>query len=323
ATPTCCAPGATPARGGAPRRARWRCWCRPSASGCSAGRRRTRAGTVRPRRARARCPCTRSATRRLRSGARGRPAPRPPPPVPRSFPRRCGGRDRGFSGAMRVAFLSASGELGGAERVLLDLLAALRQAEPGWELHLVAGTDGPLPREAARRGVAVHPLPLPAALSRLGDAQLSAGGRRISLLSRLLIATPAGLGWLRRLRALLRGMAPGVVHTNGFKVHVLGALALPPGARLVWHVHDYTGSRRLMSRAMRRLCSRCDAAFCLAHSVARDLRAACGDISSHVVHNAVDLTRFTPAGPAAALDELAGLPPAPADVVRVGLVATM
>jgi hypothetical protein len=42
----------------------------------------------------------------------------------------------------------------------------------------------------------------------------------------------------------------------------------------------------------------------------------------HAVWNAVDLSRFSPRGPAADLDALAGLPPAPAGVVRVGLVAT-
>jgi glycosyltransferase involved in cell wall biosynthesis len=40
------------------------------------------------------------------------------------------------------------------------------------------------------------------------------------------------------------------------------------------------------------------------------------------VHNAVDLERFSPAGDRADLDALAGLPPAPAGTVRVGLVGT-
>lgn len=224
---------------------------------------------------------------------------------------------------MKAAFLSASGELGGAERVLLDLLAALRQAEPAWELHLVAGAEGPLPREAERLGVAVHLLTLPAALARLGDAQLAAGRSRLSLLPSLVAAGPTGVLWLRRLHAILRRIGPDVVHTNGFKMHVLGALALPAGARLVWHVHDYVGSRALMSRMLCRLAGRCSAAICISRSVAEDVRAVCGPVPIHVVHNAVDLERFSPDGPALALDDLAGLPAAPEGAVRVGLVATM
>ena len=41
-----------------------------------------------------------------------------------------------------------------------------------------------------------------------------------------------------------------------------------------------------------------------------------------IVHNAVDLQVFAPDGPVEALDRLAGLAPAAAGVVRVGLVAT-
>lgn len=222
---------------------------------------------------------------------------------------------------MRVAFLSASGRIGGAERALLDLLASLRAAEPGWVLHLVVLADGPLAERAAELGVTVHLLPLPGRLARAGDA---GGGSRAALLARLLAAGPAGAGWLRRLRRLLRGVAPGVVHTNGFKVHAAGALALPPGARLVWHVHDFTGTRPLMAGVLRRLSPRASAAIAVSRAVGDDLRRVCGPgLPIHVVYNAVDLARFTADGPRADLAALAGMPPAPRDTVTVGLVATM
>jgi len=41
-----------------------------------------------------------------------------------------------------------------------------------------------------------------------------------------------------------------------------------------------------------------------------------------VVYNGIDTARFTPEGPRADLDALAGLPPAPEGTLRVGLVAT-
>jgi hypothetical protein len=63
---------------------------------------------------------------------------------------------------MRIVYLSASGTLGGAERVLLDLLATLRQSEPEWDLRLFAPAAGPLTEHASSLGVTVVVLPFPA-----------------------------------------------------------------------------------------------------------------------------------------------------------------
>jgi glycosyltransferase involved in cell wall biosynthesis len=58
-------------------------------------------------------------------------------------------------------------------------------------------------------------------------------------------------------------------------------------------------------------------------SVADDLKQVLSPSARiAVVHNAVDLETFAPEGPKQALDVCAGWKPAPADVVRVGLVAT-
>ena len=222
---------------------------------------------------------------------------------------------------MRVVYLSASGRIGGAERVLLGLVASLRAAEPGWELHVVVAGAGPLADAADALGAVVHALPFPAALGRTGDAGAGSG---LALFLRLLAACPAGALWLARLRRLLRRLRPDVVHSNGFKVHVAGALALPPGARLVWHAHDYVSVRRLMARVLRRLAPRASAAIAVSRSVAEDVRRVCGPgLRVEVVYNAVDLARFSPEGPGAPLDELAGMSPTPSSTVRVGLVATM
>lgn len=221
---------------------------------------------------------------------------------------------------MKIAFLAASGRMGGAERSLLDLIASLRAAEPGWGLHLVVPGDGPLAAAAEALGAVVHPLPFPRALGRTGDA----GGSPVALAARLIAAGPAGTQWLARLRALLRRIRPDIVHSHGLKVHVAGAMARPPSARLVWHVHDYVGARRLMASALRRLAPRVAAAVAVSRSVADDLRAVCGPaLRVEVVHNAVDLARFTPDGPRAPLHEFAGMASPSPDAVSVGLVATM
>src|SRR6185436_9410251 len=157
-------------------------------------------------------------------------------------------------------------------------------------------------------------LPFPAALGRAGDAGAGSG---VALFLRLLAAGPAGARWLARLRRLLRRLRPDVVHSNGFKVHVAGALALPPGARLVWHAHDYVSVRRLMARVLRRLAPRASAAVAISRSVADDVHRVCGaGLRTEVVYNAVDLARFSPDGPRAPLDALAGMPAASSGTVR-------
>jgi glycosyltransferase involved in cell wall biosynthesis len=46
-------------------------------------------------------------------------------------------------------------------------------------------------------------------------------------------------------------------------------------------------------------------------------------VPTFAIHNSVDLARFTREGPAANLDECAGMPPAAPGTIKVGLVATM
>jgi glycosyltransferase involved in cell wall biosynthesis len=137
-------------------------------------------------------------------------------------------------------------------------------------------------------------------------------------------AAPGSAVYLARLRRLLAGMSPDVVHTNGFKMHLLGAWAAPRGSRVVWHLHDFVSSRRAMARLLRRTSGRAAGAIAVSKAVAADAAAVCGSaLRVRTVYNAVDLDRFTPLGPALDLDAAAGMAPAPAGTVRVGLVATM
>jgi glycosyltransferase involved in cell wall biosynthesis len=127
--------------------------------------------------------------------------------------------------------------------------------------------------------------------------------------------------YLARLRRAL-GTGAAVVHTNGFKMHVLGALARPRGSAVLWHIHDYISPRRVMSTLLRRVLGRCSAIVANSHSVASDVRDALGsDITIYPVWNAVDLNRFRSAGPQLDLDALSELASA-GNVLRVGLVAT-
>ena len=223
---------------------------------------------------------------------------------------------------MSIIFLSPTGQTGGAEAALHELLAGLRQSHPSWSLRLIVASDGPLVARVEALGVPVRVLPFPRALARLGDWGVGRGWwRRLVFLARCVgVALPA-LQYLRRLRHMLQADAPDVIHTNGLKMHVLGAWARPRRSAVLWHLHDYAARRPVIARLLRRNAHHCSAVVANSRSVADDARAVCGEVPVHAVWNAVDLERFSPSGPQIDLDALSGLPAAHG-VVRVGLVAT-
>ena len=228
---------------------------------------------------------------------------------------------------MRIVYLNPIGEMGGAEVALLNLLASLRDAKPHWKLHLVVAAEGSLAAKATSLGVTSHILQFPASLTRLGDA--SAGGPagdsvgRLALLRQLLLASFGIAVYVSKLRKLLRQLNPDIIHTNGFKMHLVGAMAKPRDVPLIWHVHDYVRSRPVMARLMRLFRRRCSIALTNSNSVREDVRTICGDILPvQTLYNSVDTTVFSPHGPSLDLDSLAGLPPPDQNTVKVGLLAT-
>jgi glycosyltransferase involved in cell wall biosynthesis len=219
---------------------------------------------------------------------------------------------------LRIVFLNPSGQLGGAETSLRELLASIRTEAPEWQLWLLLAEDGPLAEVARDLGVHVVVEPFPRALARLGDT----GSHPVAKLASLLGAGLPTLLYTRRLARILRSLDPHVLHTNGLKMHVLGAWARPQGTPLVWHIHDYVGRRPMMSRLLGWCAKACTLAITNSKSVARDLSHLLPGLRIETIYNAIDLERFSPSGPKLDLDALAGLAPAPPATVRVGLVAT-
>ncbi|HYL36136.1 MAG TPA: glycosyltransferase family 4 protein [Bryobacteraceae bacterium] len=219
---------------------------------------------------------------------------------------------------MRIVYLNPCGNFGGAETSLRELLAGVRAAEPSWRLWMVLGEDGPLAEAARALQVQVIVKPFPAALRRIGDT--SEGPLR-TLVS-LARALPGTARYALSLAALLRDLQPDVLHTNGLKMHLLGAWARPRRTPLVWHIHDYVSARRFTSRLLRAFRRACTVAIANSKSVARDLEALLLRIPIRPIYNAVDLLRFSPSGSQLDLDSLAALPPAGPGIIRIGLVAT-
>ena len=229
---------------------------------------------------------------------------------------------------MKIVYLSPCGQLGGAERSLLDLLASLREAKPDWLLDVISSEEGPLVSRSLALGVSALVVPIPSSLARMGDA--AAGGpaghqrSRWSFVGAFFRTAPASLRYVRKLRRVLQKLQPDVIHSNGFKMHVLAVWARPRGVPVFWHIHDYVSRRPLMARLLRRYAKRCAVAIANSKSVAADLKTVCGDrLKVETIYNGIDLESFSPAGPKLDLDALSGLPAANGETVRVGMLATM
>jgi glycosyltransferase involved in cell wall biosynthesis len=221
---------------------------------------------------------------------------------------------------MRIAFVSVSSQIGGSEVLLLQLMKELRSTRPAWKLHLILPANGPLAVRAASLDVAVSIVPIPAALIRLGEGS-SNGSSRASLFLRLARAAADVPGYQRRLSRAVAAIDPDILHSNGFKAHIVTARLNRGRAALVWHIHEYVAARPVTRLLVRHYAGRADVIVANSRSVGDDVRTVIGS-DVRVIHNAVDLERFCPTGAVADLDASASMSPAPSGTVRVGLVAT-
>lgn len=226
---------------------------------------------------------------------------------------------------LRLAYLNPTGMIGGAERSLLDLMAAIREAAPDVSMSLIVASDGPLIGKASDLGVEVRVVPMPEPLMTAGDSGFIASPPQNALLfgARMLRAGMAVWPYARRLSRTLAELQVDIVHSNGIKFHGLTAL-LNARIPVVWHIHDFLGARPLVAHGLR-WAWRCAAgAFAVSRAVAEDARATLGgECPIEVMHNGVDTERFSPGWTdGIRLDRLAGLPPDPGPFVRVGIVAT-
>lgn len=219
---------------------------------------------------------------------------------------------------MRIVHLSACAQMGGAETSLLELLRSVRLTQPGWDLRLVLGEEGPLRSKVEALGIKTEVVPFPKALARMGDSGLAG---KLGASMGMARAVTAAAAYRKRLRRVLSVLRPQLIHATGFKMQILGCWTAPR-IPLLWHIHDYVSTRPLMGRLMGWHARWCSLAVVNSHSVAEDFGRVCPGLPARTVYNAIDLDRFSPEGSRQDLDQLAGLPAAAGDTVRVGLVGT-
>ncbi|MEA5575958.1 glycosyltransferase family 4 protein [Anabaena sp. UHCC 0451] len=216
---------------------------------------------------------------------------------------------------MKIVFVNPVGVIGGAERVLLTILAALLNQQSDIKLHLIVGTDGPLIEKAQKLGVQVTLLQLPEEFNQLGDSAFKGRNKAIGLLILLLRLTKIlpGIGkYLGEFRRSLRELQPDLIHSNGIKTHLLIALVGIKDTPVIWHIHDFYGSRPLIAKVLKlkfiNYCAKLGIA--ISQAVAQDAKTTLPQLPIKIIYNAVDINYFFP------------IPSSPNLPLRVGLVAT-
>jgi len=207
--------------------------------------------------------------------------------------------------AVRVLYVSHTSVVSGAERSLLDLLAALPESvQP-----LLASPPGRLRELAEQRGIAtttivgtagslrVHPWHTPKALAEMALA-----------------------GWQVR-RAAARHRAD-VVHANSIRAGIVLAFARLRGTPAIVHVRDCLPAGRVSTATLRLIASTATTVLANSAYTAASVRAVAPDAPLEVLHNPVDLRRFDPR----AIDRdaaRAALGEAPARGLLLGVVAQL
>jgi len=180
----------------------------------------------------------------------------------------------------------------------------------------ILGTDELLIEQAKNLGVQVKVLKLPEEFSRLGDSAFKGHSKAMAvliLLLRLVKTLPSIGKYLREFHGLLRELKPDLIHSNGIKTHLLIALAGVKGIPVVWHIHDFYGSRPLMAWVLKWMSDRATFGIAVSQAAAQDARVTLPRLPVEVIYNTVDVNHFSP--------NLSTLPSSHFPL-RVGLVAT-
>ena len=128
---------------------------------------------------------------------------------------------------MRVVFLSVSAGFGGSESALWQLVRGVRRLAPAVECVVIVPREGPLSARVRDAGGNVRVVSMPEAVASFGEWSLRGPSAVVTRAPAMLVAMSAAAPYQRALRSVLDEIEPDVIHTNGFKMHVLGSRAAP------------------------------------------------------------------------------------------------
>jgi glycosyltransferase involved in cell wall biosynthesis len=232
---------------------------------------------------------------------------------------------------LKILYLNPTGIMGGAERCLIDLLISVKNHLPNVEAQFLEIAPGLLSERVRQLGISVSSLPLPKRLAGLGDSAFkNKNGQKPSLVRFLLsaiLALPSAVIYVIQLRSFLVATRPAIIHSNGLKTGLLVRLTGYRKAKILWHLHDFVGSRALMSRLVSWASIRVSSIVTNSDAVATDVSRFVSNIPVCSVHNGIDITEFSPGTLAGTsngefLDRLSGMQPEGRETLRIGMVAT-
>jgi glycosyltransferase involved in cell wall biosynthesis len=222
---------------------------------------------------------------------------------------------------LKILFLNPVGNLGGAERSLLELVAIIGVHCPDWDLHLITGDQGPLLQVFNESGLNSEVMQLPSGIRTFGDSSLT--GRLswkglVGLVTRAPVIAFQLWAYLSKLGRRIEQLQPDVIHSNGFKFHVIIGLMGRRGTKVIWHARDYISKRKLVGKVLRRLCHKPDLLVANSLSVAEDWEKCFPGLDKIVLHNCVSIPELGEYSGQAEI--LFGMKPS--GQVRIGLVAS-
>jgi glycosyltransferase involved in cell wall biosynthesis len=179
---------------------------------------------------------------------------------------------------MNILCLDQFGELGGAQRCMLDLIPAM--AARGWSVHVAAPGNGQLAERAAAMGATVD-------LIRCGS--YSSGRKTLADMARFAAEIPRLAG---EIRALVSRYNADLIYVNGPRLLPAAGLVARKGPRALFHSHSLLDGNalRLAGRALT-MARAAMVASC--HFVASPLLRYAGDRGVRVVYNGVRLMAYS------------------------------
>lgn len=180
----------------------------------------------------------------------------------------------------RILYVNHTGQLSGAERVLIDTLRTLDRSR--YEPVVTCPAQG---------GLASEVLALDVEWLQLAKVRARFSWRP----DRIFKALPSLFETVFALRRHIRAIVPDLIHANSVRAGLVASLAAV-GTRtpVIWHVHD-TLPQHPVSTLLRGfvLLARNTSAIAVSHATARSFRGQVPITQKiQVIHSAVDLSRF-------------------------------